>query len=153
MRSMIFVAFGLFCWQTAAPAQAVNAFTNSGDWDADGAVKTGVLGSNTAVNAPTCAPLTPGGEARTPEPPFEFLGGRSQRKSEERVMEALERLMRGRTVIMIAHRLNTLRRADKVIVLKDGIVAEEGSPEHLLETGGVYAGLREQQARSAEALG
>lgn len=75
-------------------------------------------------------------------------------EAEERVMEALERLMEGRTVIMIAHRLNTLRRADKVIVLKDGLVAEEGSPEHLLETGGVYARLlQEQQARSAGALG
>ena len=62
--------------------------------------------------------------------------------------------MAGRTVIMIAHRLNTLRRADKVIVLKDGLVAEEGSPEHLFKTGGVYARLlQEQQARRAEALG
>ncbi len=75
-------------------------------------------------------------------------------EAEEHVMEALERLMQGRTVIMIAHRLNTLRRADKVIVLKDGMVAEEGRPEHLLQTGGLYARLlQEQQARSAEALG
>ncbi len=75
-------------------------------------------------------------------------------EAEEQVMAALERLMEGRTVIMIAHRLNTLRRADKVIVIKDGFVAQEGSPEHLLETGGVYARLlQEQQARSAEALG
>ena len=75
-------------------------------------------------------------------------------EAEEHVMEALERLMQGRTVIMIAHRLNTLRRADKVIVLKDGLVAEEGSPERLLATGGVYARLLEeqQQARSADAL-
>ncbi len=76
------------------------------------------------------------------------------REAEEHVMEALERLMQGRTAIMIAHRLNTLRRAHKVIVLQDGLVAEEGSPEHLLESGGVYARLlQEQQARSAEALG
>ena len=75
-------------------------------------------------------------------------------EAEERVMEALERLMEGRTVIMIAHRLNTLRRANKVIVLQDGRVAEEGSPEHLLEAGGVYARLlQEQQARSAQVLG
>ena len=74
-------------------------------------------------------------------------------EAEEHVMEALERLMHGRTVVMIAHRLATLRRADKVIVLKDGLVAEQGSPGHLLETGGVYARLlQEQQARSAEAL-
>jgi len=75
-------------------------------------------------------------------------------EAEEIVMEALERLMKGRTVIMIAHRLATLRRADKVIVLQDGLVAEQGHPEHLMELNGVYARLlKEQQARSAEALG
>jgi subfamily B ATP-binding cassette protein MsbA len=75
-------------------------------------------------------------------------------ESEQRVMEALERLMAGRTVVMIAHRLATLRRAAKVIVLKDGLVAEQGSPERLLDLGGVYGQLlREQQAQGASALG
>jgi ABC-type multidrug transport system fused ATPase/permease subunit len=75
-------------------------------------------------------------------------------EAEEQVMEALERLMERRTVIMIAHRLNTLRRADKVIVLKDGRIAEEGSPGTLLATGGMYARLlQEQQTRNAEAVG
>ena len=75
-------------------------------------------------------------------------------EAEERVMSALERLMRGRTVIMIAHRLATLRSADKVIVLEGGLVAEQGSPQNLLETDGVYSRLiKEQQARSAQALG
>ena len=74
-------------------------------------------------------------------------------EAEAHVMEALERLMEGRTVIMIAHRLNTLRRAGKVIVLQDGRVAEQGSPERLLAINGMYASLlQEQQARSAEAL-
>ena len=48
-------------------------------------------------------------------------------ESERLVIEGLERLMKGRTVIMIAHRLTTIRDADKIIVLKDGVVAEEGT--------------------------
>jgi ABC-type multidrug transport system fused ATPase/permease subunit len=76
-------------------------------------------------------------------------------EAEERVMEALERLMKGRTVIMIAHRLATLRAADKVIVLKGGFVTEEGTHEHLLSLGGVYTGLHKAQEEiaSAEAVG
>jgi ABC-type multidrug transport system fused ATPase/permease subunit len=65
--------------------------------------------------------------------------------AEERVMEALERLMKGRTVVMIAHRLATLRDADKVIVVKDGVVMEEGTHDHLLSLGGVYSGLHKAQ--------
>ena len=53
-------------------------------------------------------------------------------ESERLVIEALERLMKGRTVITIAHRLSTIRDADKIIVLKDGVVAEEGTHDELL---------------------
>jgi ABC-type multidrug transport system fused ATPase/permease subunit len=76
-------------------------------------------------------------------------------EAEGRVMEALARLMKGRTVIMIAHRLATLQTADKIIVLKNGVVSEEGTHEVLLSLGGVYAGLHEAQAgsRTAEAVG
>ena len=76
-------------------------------------------------------------------------------EAEERVMEALERLMKGRTVVMIAHRLSTLRAADKVIVVKGGLVTEEGSHEQLLSLGGIYAGLHRSQdgAMNAEAVG
>ena len=66
-------------------------------------------------------------------------------ESERLVIEALERLMKGRTVITIAHRLSTIRDADKIIVLKAGIVAEQGTHEELLVLGGVYAELHRVQ--------
>ena len=66
-------------------------------------------------------------------------------ESERLVIEGLERLMKGRTVIMIAHRLTTIRDADKIIVLKDGVVAEQGTHDELLAQGGVYAELHRIQ--------
>ena len=66
-------------------------------------------------------------------------------ESEKKVMEALERLMKGRTVITIAHRLSTIRDANKIIVLKDGVVAEQGTHEELMAVGGVYAELYQIQ--------
>jgi subfamily B ATP-binding cassette protein MsbA len=66
-------------------------------------------------------------------------------ESEELVIEALERLTAGRTVITIAHRLSTLRNAHKIIVIKDGVVAEDGTHEELLEVDGVYAQLHHLQ--------
>ena len=53
-------------------------------------------------------------------------------ESEKLVMDALERLMKGRTVITIAHRLSTIRDAHKIIVLKDGLVAEQGTHDELV---------------------
>jgi ABC-type multidrug transport system fused ATPase/permease subunit len=66
-------------------------------------------------------------------------------ESEELVIEAMERLMEGRTVITIAHRLSTLRNADKIIVVKDGVVAEDGTHHELLALGGIYADLHRIQ--------
>jgi ABC-type multidrug transport system fused ATPase/permease subunit len=66
-------------------------------------------------------------------------------ESEALVVEAMERLMRGRTVITIAHRLSTLRNADRIIVIKDGVVAEEGAHEELLNRDGIYAQLHRLQ--------
>lgn len=67
-------------------------------------------------------------------------------ESEQLVMEALERLMKGRTVITIAHRLSTIRDADRIVVLKEGMVAEFGTHPELLARNGVYADLHRIQA-------
>jgi len=69
-------------------------------------------------------------------------------EAEARVMDGLMGLMRGKTVIMIAHRLATLEAADKIIVLKNGVVAEEGGHQTLLSLGGIYAGLHKAQTES-----
>jgi len=66
-------------------------------------------------------------------------------ESEKQVMEALTRLMKGRTVITIAHRLSTIRNADKIVVLERGELAEEGNHDELIARGGVYAGLYRAQ--------
>jgi ABC-type multidrug transport system fused ATPase/permease subunit len=62
-------------------------------------------------------------------------------ESSQRVTEALQRLKAGRTVLNIAHRLGTLRNVDKIIVIKDGVVAEDGTHEQLLAKNGTYAQL------------
>jgi ABC-type multidrug transport system fused ATPase/permease subunit len=66
-------------------------------------------------------------------------------ESEKLVMDALRRLMQKRTVITIAHRLSTIRDADKILVLKDGMLAEEGSHDELMARSGIYAGLYQAQ--------
>ncbi len=62
-------------------------------------------------------------------------------ESEKLVMDALESLMKGRTVITIAHRLSTIRDADKIVVLKGGLIAEEGTHAELIHRNEIYAGL------------
>jgi len=73
-------------------------------------------------------------------------------ESERLVIEATERLMKGRTVVTIAHRLSTIRDADKIIVLKAGIVWEEGTHAELLALGGVYAELHQVQFEPGAAV-
>lgn len=74
-------------------------------------------------------------------------------ESEKLVMDALQKLMKGRTVITIAHRLSTIRDADKIIVVKGGVVAEEGSHDELVARGGVYAELYRTQVQPASPIG
>ena len=72
-------------------------------------------------------------------------------ESEKLVIDALERLMKGRTVITIAHRLSTIRDAHKIVVLKDGMVAEEGTHDELVTLGGFYAELYRVQVEGTVA--
>ena len=67
--------------------------------------------------------------------------------SENSIQNALEAMMQGRTSIVIAHRLSTILKADKILVVKDGVIAEQGAHEELLELGGVYKNLYETQFR------
>ncbi|HEX5319101.1 MAG TPA: ABC transporter ATP-binding protein [Stellaceae bacterium] len=60
-------------------------------------------------------------------------------ETEALVMEGIERLMQGRTTFIIAHRLSTVRRCDRIVVLRDGTIAEQGSLAELLRRGGVFA--------------
>jgi ABC-type multidrug transport system fused ATPase/permease subunit len=62
-------------------------------------------------------------------------------EAEHLVFEGLERLAKERTVVMIAHRLNTLRRADTILVLNRGVITERGRHDDLLALNGIYAGL------------
>lgn len=66
-------------------------------------------------------------------------------KSERVVQEALDNLMKNRTVIVIAHRLSTIQNADKIVVINDGRIAEQGPHEDLLKLNGAYASLYAMQ--------
>ena len=67
--------------------------------------------------------------------------------SEEAIREALGRLMLGRTVVAIAHRLSTLRSFDRVIVLRDGEIVQDGPPDQLMRHGGMYRNLVQREMR------
>jgi ATP-binding cassette, subfamily B, bacterial len=66
-------------------------------------------------------------------------------EAEEAIREALQRLMRGRTVIAVAHRLSTLRNFDRIIVLRKGKIVQDGDPERLMQVEGPYRTLITQE--------
>lgn len=71
-------------------------------------------------------------------------------ENETKVQGALSRLLQGKTVLVIAHRMRTVEAADKIVVLSDGKVAEEGSPQELMEKVGLFHRMVELQRQSAK---
>ncbi len=70
--------------------------------------------------------------------------------NESLIQEAISRLIQNKTVLIIAHRMRTVDGVDKIVVLKDGIVAESGIPEELKEADGIYRHMVELQLRSEQ---
>ena len=68
-------------------------------------------------------------------------------ESERLIEDALAKLLVGRTTLIIAHRLSTVRRADRLIVLDRGRIVEQGSHGELMEMGGLYSRLYQRQFR------
>ncbi len=70
--------------------------------------------------------------------------------TEERILNGLAEVMRGRTTILISHRVSTIRNADRIFVLEHGTVVAEGSHAELLDQGGYYADLYQKQLLEEE---
>lgn len=70
--------------------------------------------------------------------------------NETMIQESLSRLIKNKTVIIIAHRMRTVADADKIVVLKDGVVAESGTPEELKKKDGIYANMMKTQLMAAD---
>ena len=70
-------------------------------------------------------------------------------ETETKVQGALSRLLAGKTVLVIAHRMRTVEAAAKIVVLADGKVAEQGSPSELMDTSGLFRRMVELQRQSA----
>ena len=67
-------------------------------------------------------------------------------ESERAIINNMKQILQGRTALIIAHRLSTIRNADRILVMHEGQIVEEGTHTALLEKGGFYADLFENQA-------
>ena len=70
--------------------------------------------------------------------------------TEEKILENILRLRKGKTTIVIAHRISTLQHADHIAVLSDGLLSEYGTHDELLQKGGFYANIYEKQQLEQE---
>ena len=70
--------------------------------------------------------------------------------TENNILNSLKRIMKGRTTLIISHRVSSAKLANKIVVLVDGAIVEEGSHESLLEKNGLYRELYEKQTQTEE---
>ena len=70
---------------------------------------------------------------------MEYAGGYKTRTSKRSIQQSLSRLIKNKTVMIIAHRMRTVAGADKIVVIKDGKSSEQGTPEDLLKQDGEFA--------------
>lgn len=70
--------------------------------------------------------------------------------NESVIQESISRLIQNKTVLIIAHRMRTVDGADKIVVLKDGVVAEQGTPDELKKNNGIYSHMLNTQLESEE---
>jgi ATP-binding cassette subfamily B protein len=70
--------------------------------------------------------------------------------TEEEILSGLKDVMKGRTTILISHRVSTLKNSDRIIVLKDGSIAESGTHESLIQQEGIYADIYFKQLLEEE---
>lgn len=79
---------------------------------------------------------------------FDEATANTDPENEDKLKEAIESLTKNKTVIMIAHRLKTIRNADQILVLKDGEIVERGSHEELIKNNGLYSDLINAKAKA-----